>query len=290
MLVGGGIPVVARAAVKLVPHVLANPGTYTALAAPVAGYLRSQNTNEEMMDMGYADGVGSGLSAARLIDAASMTQGRGSWAARRLNDAWGVAVDAKKFAHGIAIPSRRTVLPAALAPIKTTGRIGAAAVDTLLTTTKGLGKGLAADAAGTLIAGAVLESAAHLGALNQFGTTTEQAKKHVRDFTTTEVMGVTVPNVDPVLAVAKTGDAFVRLSDKMQEEGNHGASAYEHGKFVSDEISEELGGGIPATVAGAAAGVLVGSVVGVKHGVGATYDAANTRAEEWFAKGTKDWF
>lgn len=231
------------------------------MVAPTAQYLRATGTGETFEDsLGVDDSIGEILSGVRTLDAASQVQGRGSYALRRARDVAAAGKGAADIVGTVVKPTRKgvvsTVKKVASAPV----RVGAATADTLKTLGKGIGTGLAADAAGTALAGAAVLAAAEGGLLNQFGGNTESSVKHAKDFMTTEVFGVTVPETDPVAAVAKSAGAFQDLSASNQELGRHGSSAYDHGRFVADEISEELGGGVVGTAVGGTAGVLVGGV------------------------------
>uniref|UniRef100_A0A2V0RJ65 Uncharacterized protein n=1 Tax=viral metagenome TaxID=1070528 RepID=A0A2V0RJ65_9ZZZZ len=173
----------------------------------------------------------------------------------------------RDIASAVAKPTRGAVIKAVKAPVK----IGAGAVKGvagLANAGKGLGRGLGIEAAGTALGGAVLQGLSRTGVLEDTfdalgaDISQEDIQRHVDDFTTTEIGGVTVPNVDPINSVLKTTGAIQDLHDVNQDRGYHGDDAYSTGKFVHDEISEELGDGIIGHAVGGTAGLVVGGVTG----------------------------
>jgi len=266
MLAGGVLPVATGVVLKDVPATLWRNKAKVIKGAvvPLAQFARSTSTGDTFEEsLGVDESVGQLISAGRALDVASKAQGRGSYALRRAKDLGHAAGTLTTLGKTIAKPTRKGVAKTAGRLVSTPVRLGTATVDTFKTVGKGLGKGLAADAVGTAAAGATVVGLAELGLLNQFGGDTESASRHARDFATTEVMGVTVPETDPVAAVAKTAGAFQDLSEANQERGHHGSSFVDHGKFVHDEISEELGDGVFGHAVGGTAGVIVGGVTAV---------------------------
>ena len=105
-----------------------------------------------------------------------------------------------------------------------------------------------------------------------FGATDEQIDKHVGDFTTIELFGTDVPNIDPVTSVFKTVGAFGDLSEANQERGNHGDSFGDAALFVSDQVSAEVEDMTGSKAVGFVAGGAAAGTILVAESIGAVAD------------------
>lgn len=281
LMMVGAVPATGAVVFKHSPQILAFLAKQPAFIGGVAraagpgllSTLIARNTHGEAEARGQ-DGTTAGLASTALqLELGSISRGNTvlpkgpSQLAKAGRGGAAMTRHMRDIASAVAKPSRAKVVKAVVAPVKIVGTAGKG-VAGLAKAGKGLGRGLGIEAAGTALGGAALQTLSRTGVLEDTfdllgaDISQEDIQRHVDDFTTTEIGGVTVPNVDPVNSVLKTTGAIQDLHDVNQERGYHDDDAYSTGKFVHDEISEELGGGIIGHAVGGTAGVIVGGVTG----------------------------
>jgi len=284
LLLVGAIPAVGNVLLKKGPQVVKavlgvkgmGPGMAVALAPAVGTYIMASNTGREFEEAGHSRTAGTTASTLTTLelgnvatDSPSTTKAIGG----RVKNIVGSVGDA---IVSVVKPNRKAAIQGLKSVPNVVRHAGGAVLD-LHKGAKNVGKGLVAEAAGTALAGVTLETLAHTGAmkgiLDKAGADISQddIEKHTRDFSTTEILGETVPNLDPVTSVMKSQGAVENLYDVNVTKGLHGDTSTDVGKFVATEISEELGGGLVAQGVGAVAGSVTGGVHAAGQGVESTF-------------------
>lgn len=288
LLLGTG-PTIVKSTIPHIPgalkKALQSKTFYRGIAPGVASYVITNETEQAAQEAGWDAGVATDVSHLTRLEV-------GADAARRMGDRGATGLikpltdagrsvasaglqAAKTIGSAVAKPSRPAVLKAAAAiplnAVKAGGGLtkhGVKAIKSL----KHIGPGIVFEAVGTALGGAVLEGLAASGALSELlDIPQEDVERHVRDFTTTEIAGVTVPNVDPVSSVIKAGGAIEDLHDVNVERGVHEEGVLGSAEFVydevSDHVSESLGGGWAADATGAVVGGTAGAITAVGGGI-----------------------
>jgi len=284
LLLVGAIPAAVSVLIKKGPQVARAvagvkglaPGMAVALAPAVGSYLMTQQTGREFEEAGYSENTGktaSALTALELGNLAADSPSTTSLLGKRGKDIAGSLGDA---VTSVVKPSKSAAIKG-LKSVPNVVRHTLGGVLDLAKGAKNIGKGLAVEAAGTALAGVTLETLAATGAmkgiLDKAGSdiSQEDIDRHTRDFTTTEVAGVTIPNLDPVTSVMKGTGAVTNLARENVKKGLHDDTSSGVANFVATEISEELGGGIVGGVVGGVAGGVTGGVHAVGTGLGSGF-------------------
>lgn len=281
----GALPTAIVVTAKEAPSIakfLASKPAYVAkmgkaLGPGIAAGLVAHNTAADAEQRGQ-DYTGAGvLSTLGQLEAGQLSEGKPSLTGKAVGGTAKIADTVADIGRAVRKPTRKGVLKAATAA----PRVGTALAKggyQLAKAAPSIAKGMGLEAVGTVIGSGSLVALSETGALkglyDSIGAdiSQEDIDRHVKDFVTTEVGGVDVPNIDPINSVLKTTGAIQDLHEVNQERGYHGDDALSTGRFVRDEISDELGGGIIGDTVGTGAGLIVGGVTGVGNVAGKVLD------------------